>query len=252
MNLYLAGDTYGKHIFPKVDFRFNKLDTFWYIYKNAQAEKDITKYDDFLLDSGAFTFIMAKRKGQSINVDIDYFTDAYCDYINNFHIDKFFEMDVDSVLGYEKVKQLRKRIEQRTGKQPIPVFHKSRGKEEFMAHCRDYSYIALGIAGKDTSVTDWKTFLAFVMKAKEYDVKVHGLGITGMSVLKKVPFYSVDSSSWVNGSKFKSMFLFNGKELITIRKELENKRISNQQELGLHNLREWIKLSNYLKNREIL
>lgn len=123
MNLYLAGDTYGKHIFPKVDFRFNKLDTFWYIYKNAQAEKDITKYDDFLLDSGAFTFIMAKRKGQSIKVDIDYFTDAYCDYINNFHIDKFFEMDVDSVLGYEKVKQFRKRIEQRTGKQPIPVFH---------------------------------------------------------------------------------------------------------------------------------
>lgn len=120
-------------------------------------------------------------------------------------------MDVDSVMGYDKVKQLRRRIEQKTGKQPIPVFHKNRGKEEFIAHCKDYPYVALGIAGKDTSWADWKTFLAFVLKAKEYNTKIHGLGITGMSVLEKVPFYSVDSSSWLQGGKYRKYYLM-GKE----------------------------------------
>lgn len=91
MILYLAGDTYGKELFPRVNYKFNKLDTFWYIYNNSQAEKDISKYDNFILDSGAFTFIMAKRKGKDIKIDIDSFTDEYCDYVNAYNIDNFFE-----------------------------------------------------------------------------------------------------------------------------------------------------------------
>lgn len=252
MILYLAGEVYGRDIFPKVDYKFNRLETFWSIYNNAQIEKDISKYDNFILDSGAFTFINAKDKGKSIKLDIDSFTDEYCDYINTFNIDNFFEMDVDSIYGYDKVKQLRRRIEKKTGKQPIPVFHKNRGKEEFIAHCKDYPYVSLG--GIVTKEAKWtpEYMLAFVLKAQEYNTKIHGLGVTAMNVLKKVPFYSVDSSSWTTGNRFKGMYLFNGKELDKLNSLLKNKRISDHRELALHNLQEWIKLSNYLKDRKTL
>lgn len=250
MKVYLAGEAYGSKVFPQVRFNFNRLETFWSIYNKAQVEENISLYNDFLLDSGAFTFIMASRQGKDLKIDIDYFTDAYCDYINSFKVTKFFEMDVDAVYGYDKVLQLRKRIEQRTGRRPIIVFHKGRGWDEYTAHCRDYDYIALGIAGKDTAWGDWKTFYKFVEVARTYDVKVHGLGITGMKVLEKVPFYSVDSSSWTSGNRYKAFHLFDGRSIKSIpTRVLKDKFIHNHEGLALHNLSEWIKFGKYMENR---
>lgn len=251
MKLYLAGEAYGRYIFPQVDYKFNRLETFWNVFNKQQVEKNITKYNDYILDSGAFTFMNAKKEGKNITIDIDGYVDAYCDYINSFNIDKFFEMDVDSIFGYEKVKQLRKKIERKTAKQPIPVFHKNRGKEEFIAHCKDYSYVSLG--GIVTKEAKWtpEYMLGFVLIAQEYNTKVHGLGVTANAVIKKVPFYSVDSSSWTTGNRFKGMYLFNGEELKKLN-SLKNKKISNHKALALHNLKEWIKLSNHLKDRRTL
>lgn len=250
MKIYLAGEAYGRKIFPKVNFNFNRLETFWNVFNNSHVEKDVSKYKDFLLDSGAFTFIMAAKKGAKMKVDIDYFTDAYIDYINANNLDRFFEMDVDSVLGYEKVKKLRAKIEARTGKQTIPVFHMNRGKEEFIAHCKDYSYIAIGIAGKDVAWGDSRAFSAFVLKAKEYGTKVHGLGITGMKSLESVPFYSVDSSAWTAGNRYKGMHIFDGKRIIAA-KNLEKKKIVDHEGLALHNLKQWIAFAEYA-NTQIL
>ena len=252
MILYLAGEAYGRDIFPIVDYKFNRLETFWNVFNNQQIEENILRYNNFILDSGAFTFINAKKQGKNIKIDFDYFVEAFCDYVNAFSINNFFEMDVDGILGYDKVKQYRRLIEQKTGKQPIPVFHKNRGKEEFIAHCKDYPYVSLG--GIVTKEAKWtpEVMFSFVMKAKEYNTKIHGLGVTATNVLKKVPFYSVDSSSWTSGNRFKGIYLFNGEELLKLNSLLKGKKISNHKALALHNLQEWIKLTNYLKNRRTL
>ena len=114
---------------------------------------------------------------------------------------KFYPL-LDVVHGYAKVQQLRAHIEQRTGLPSIPVYHMSRGFEDFKAMVRDYKYIALGIGGKDFSFTDWKVFSAFNDYARAHNSKVHMLGVTGMTVLDKVPFHSVDSSSWTAGNRY--------------------------------------------------
>lgn len=251
MKIYIAGEAYGSRVFPAVDFKFNRLETFWRVFNKQQVEPNIGKYNDFLLDSGAFTFMMAKKNGKEIKIDLDYFTDAYIDYINAMKIEKFFEMDVDNVLGYKKVLQLRSRIESKTGRQSIPVFHMSRGKDEYIAHCKDYGYIAIGIAGKDVAWGNHEAFKAFVLKAQEYGTKVHGLGITGMKSLERVPFYSVDSSAWTAGNRYKGMCFFDGKRIVNA-KNLENKRIINHEGLALHNLNQWIRFAEYASNKIIL
>lgn len=246
MKVYLAGEAYGAEVFKNMDFKFKRLDSFMYVRDNKRYISFIPKYEEYLLDSGAFTFIMSKKKTK---IDIDSFTDEYIDFIKDNKIDNFFEMDVDKIFGYEKVKQLSRRIEAKTGKQSIPVFHMSRGLDDWNSMCKDYKYVSLGIAGKDVPWGDTQTFMRFVMNAKSYGTKVHGLGITGMKTLKKVPFYSVDSSSWTCGNRYKSIFFFDGKEVKSVKVDLSNKRIKDHLKLAEHNFKQWVEFSNYMKNR---
>ena len=62
----------------------------------------------FLLDSGAFTFM-----NNSKSVDFDLYLDKYIDFIIEKNIKYFFELDIDSIVGYKKVLQLRERLERR-------------------------------------------------------------------------------------------------------------------------------------------
>lgn len=249
MIVYLAGDVYGKEVFNYYNYKFNRLDSFYYIKKNIEFKKNINRYDKYILDSGAFTFIMSKKK---INIDIDSYTDEYIEFINNYKIDLFFEMDVDAVYGYNKVKILRNKIERKTTKQSIPVFHKNRGFNDWIAMCKDYNYISIGIAGKDVNWGDYKIFNKFVLSAKEYGTKVHGLGITGMESLKRVPFYSVDSSAWTAGNRYKTIFKFDGSCVKSQKVDLTNKRIINHKGLAIHNFGEWLKFSKLMQNKIII
>ena len=77
----------------------------------------------FLLDSGAFTFMNSNKK----KVNFNQYLNDYISFINKYDIKYFFELDIDSVVGYEKVKEMRAVLEKGTGKKCIPVWHKSRG-----------------------------------------------------------------------------------------------------------------------------
>jgi hypothetical protein len=241
MIIYLAGDAYAEHVFEKLNWNFNRLDSFFYIRHGEWRKRAIPKYKKYLLDSGAFTFIMSKQKKK---IDIDSYTDEYIDFIKNHNVELFFEMDVDAVWGYDKVKQLRERIERKVGKQSIPVFHKNRGLNDFKDMCKDYKYIALGIAGKDVPWGDWMTFKLFTDYANSNNVKMHGLGITGNKSIDNVNFYSVDSSSWTAGNRYKMLYQFNGKRLDKINIP-KNNRIKDHKALALHNFTEWVKFANY-------
>ena len=249
MNVYLAGEAYGKEVFNHYKHKFNRLDSFFYVRKNKEFIDNISKYNKYILDSGAFTFIMAKTK---IKVNIDNFTDEYIDFINKNKIDLFFEMDVDAVFGYKKVKELRNKIESRTNKRTIPVYHINRGINDWIAMCKDYDYISIGIAGKDVAWGDYKSFNKFVMSAKEYNCKVHGLGITGMNSLKTVPFFSVDSSSWTAGNRYKTIFHFDGKEVKSMKTDLSKKRITNHLALAKHNFKQWNDFSKSMEHKIII
>ena len=79
-----------------------------FFYADKLTEKFLPYFGDFLLDSGAFTFMMGNHGKQIIWED---YVDRYADFINRNHIQKFFELDIDSLVGYERVKVLRSRLE---------------------------------------------------------------------------------------------------------------------------------------------
>lgn len=198
----------------------------------------------FMLDSGAFTFL---KSGKNITKDkIDLFVNKYIDFINENDVNLFFEMDIDNLIGLSEVEKIRQKIEDRTKKKTIPVFHTSRGKQYYLDLVREYEYIALGGLALTKSKKLINSIPWFIKEAKKANCKLHGLGFTALSKLQlpQYHFYSVDSSTWVHGVRFHNYFKFDGYKMI--RNNLNTKFKKNNFEITRNNLKEWIKYSIYL------
>lgn len=145
-----------------------------------------------MVDSGAHSF----QKGAKVKWE-DY-TRQYADFIRTFdrpNVVGFFEMDVDVIIGYDKVLALRKILMQASDK-IIPVWHKGRGIAEYDRMCQEFAGKVVAISGfKNEDIADHQ-YLMFLKHAKKYNCKVHCLGMTRRKILDVVPFDYVDSSSW--------------------------------------------------------
>ena len=195
----------------------------------------------FLLDSGAFTFINGAKR-----VDFESYTDKYIDFINAYKVPLFFEMDLDAVVGLQKVEEYRRRIESRTGRQCIPVFHRERGKEYFIDMCKNYKYVALGgIAVKDIKKTEHKYFPWFIDTAHEYGCKIHGLGYTDFANVDKYRFDTVDSTSWIVGGKYGNIYTIRDgyPKQSSLRKDGHK---CNGEKINEHNLKVFMKYGESL------
>jgi len=216
------------------------LESFYYI-EDWQIPI-IKKCDFFLLDSGAFTMF---SKGHNLTEkDWDNYVDRYIEFIIKNDIKYFFELDVDRILGLEKVEEIRNKIEKETGKKCIPVWHRERGWEYFKKMCDEYEYVAIGgIAKNPDGKKIEKLFPKIIKYAHDHDCKIHGLGYTSTNKLPIYHFDSVDSTNWKSGGRFGSLQKFNGKNIITY--SYKDKRAKNYKQIDIHNLREWIKYQDY-------
>lgn len=194
-----------------------------------------------MLDSGAFTFAF----GSKANVDWNDYIDRYVSYIVDNGIDLFFELDIDSIVGYDKVKQIRRYIEKRTSKQCIPVFHYERGKDEWLRMCDEYDYVAIGGIAVASGRKRLEPYLPwFTSEAHKRGAKVHGLGYTNLANIKRAGFDSVDSSAWLYGNRGGFVYIWDGSKMRKVDapkgKKLDSKRACQ------HNFMEWVKMAESL------
>lgn len=191
--------TMAEYIVSKgVKMKYNLMSYFYIKGKVDLAEYIRDNSEEILIDSGAHSF----QKGAK--VDWEEYTRDYAEFIKKFdrpNVIGYFEMDVDNMIGYKKVLELRSILEAVSDK-IIPVWHKNRGIDGFEQMCKDYS-------GKIVAITGWRNmeikddqFIMFLKCAKKYNCKVHCLGMTRRKILDKVPFDYTDSSSWVQSSIF--------------------------------------------------
>ena len=219
MNIYLAGVyNFYNYLFNDEEIvaltkkvKPNFLESYYYI-----RGKDITKLlnlcSNFLLDSGAFTL----RQNSKDSVNWVEYIKEYASFINKYDIKYFFELDIDNLVGYEKVKEYRKLLENLTGKKCIPVWHPSRGFEEFTEMCKEYDYVSIGgIAGakKDIEQKYKMIFPNLITEAHKYNCMIHGLGCTSLTKIQEWKFDSVDSTSWLAGQRFGILYRFEGDKM---------------------------------------
>jgi hypothetical protein len=244
MNIYLAGQVksfQGKqeHTNAVKDHRPYILESFY--YADETTEKLIPFFGDFLLDSGAFTFMQNSKKA----VDWEEYIERYAAFINRNNVEKYFELDIDSVVGYDKVLEYRKKLEKLTNKPVIPVWHKSRGIDDFKKMCDEYNYVAIGgIVAKEIKPEQYGAFPMMIQEAHRRKSKIHGLGFTALEWLPKCHFDSVDSTAWTTGNRFGFVYQFNGRTMIK-HDVPKGKRLADSRKVAEINYLEWIKFQKW-------
>lgn len=168
------------------------LESYHYINKQIAVERIRDVGTRVFLDSGAFS---AFTLGKVIDLP------AYCKYIHdNADIIEFASV-LDGIGDPLKTWQNQVEME-RLGAKPLPCFHWGEDERYLEHYVANYEYITLGGMVPHSSEENrewldhvWKNYLT--TPDGHAKCKVHGFGMTSPSLMQRYPWYSVDSSSWV-------------------------------------------------------
>jgi hypothetical protein len=120
------------------------------------------------------------------------------------------ELDLQDLYGIAQVQKWRDDIlfpfQQRTGIAVCCVWHIIDGEAAWYALLKDPRVRYLGLGG--TRNIEHATMLRLVTAAYDAGIPVHGFAAIRAKLLRAVPFFSVDSTSWGAGSLFGTVHSF--------------------------------------------
>lgn len=204
------------------------LESYHYIHRQSYVDRIRADGIQVFLDSGAFS---AFTKG--VKVDMK----AYCRYIEeNIDIIQVIDGDVcASVLdhiGSAQGTYENQLAMEKLGVRPLPCFHYGEDERYLEWYIANYDYITIG-GMVPISTPQLKMWLDRLWEKYMIDgsgrpkIKFHGFGLTTLSLMKRYPWYSVDSSSWVqiaaNGS-----VLLPGHGVVATSSSSPNRKVANQ------------------------
>jgi hypothetical protein len=170
---------------------------------------DIGRFDYVILDSGAFTFMQAVANGEKVDMDINEYADLYHTEIERFgHVfTACAELDVHAHFSQKQMEDIRDHLTDK-GVTMLPVMH-----GEPVDYYKDlgwfdkYAYMAVGSAmiGRNKPSP---LLLDYFSNARKTGTLLHGFGVTTVDALRKMPWYSVDSTTWLGGTRYGNTMVF--------------------------------------------
>ena len=183
--------------FVKEDL-FNSFACFDLVREKMKRKNQV----DLFLDSGAFSAF-----SQNITIDIYEYIDFIKEHME--YIEVYANLDV---IGDAKGTLKNQRIMEAAGLKPLPCFHRGEDFKYLQYYLDRHDYIALGGVAQTKNPNLLMRWLdrCFSMICDDKGmpkVKVHGFAITSLKLMMRYPWYSVDSTSWVVGSRMGTIFV---------------------------------------------
>lgn len=205
------------------------LESYHYVYRKSFVEKMRADGVKIFLDSGAFS-------AYTMGVQVD--MEAYCRYIqeNADILEVVDGMVCASVLDGigDPLKTYQNQLAMESlGVRPLPCFHYGEDERYLDYYTANYPYITLG--GMVPISTPqlylwldriWENHL--VDGAGRPKVKVHGFGLTTMALVERYPWYSVDSSSWVQTARTGGMMLYPEARALSVSDRSPTRKVEGQ------------------------
>ena len=215
MRIYLAAMLYndfraGSPTYNRLDEREKRavdeaqhiLDSYHYSHKQRLVDRIRSTGRKIFLDSGAFS---AFSLGSKININ---------DYAKFCHKNQDI-IEVASVLDAigdaEQTWRNQKELE-RQGVAVLPCFHYGEPEEVLQYYVENYDYITIGgmvpISSPQLLIwldRIWGKYLTNPDGTPK--LRVHGFGLTSVPLMARYPWFSVDSSSWVQLGGMGNVFL---------------------------------------------
>lgn len=186
----------------------NLLESYHYVNKQKIVDDMRREQAKVFLDSGAFS---AWTLGETIDLP------EYCEYIKR-------NMDILRVEGGAVMASVLDAIGdplgtyrnqmhmEYLGVRPLPCFHKGEDERYLQHYVDNYDYITIGgMVG--SSKNQLKTWLDRIWDRYLVDgagrpkLKVHGFGMTSVELMELYPWYSCDSSSWIQIAAFGNIMM---------------------------------------------
>lgn len=207
VKLYFAGAESWHHLLIGQDVK-SALFSYYFLTEAKKDMKKVAKPLQYLHDAGKSVFLdsggfSAFTKGVQIDLC------RYGEFIkaNESDIDVAANLDV---IGDFAASMKNQEALEAMGVKPLPVFHFGGNLADLRALLSSYDYIALGglvpHARNRPKLMNWLDKCFDVIRL---DAKIHGFGMTGIDILKRYPWYSCDSTSWLSGAKQGSVYSFN-------------------------------------------
>lgn len=201
------------------DQPFKMLLSYWY-FRKVNLDDFLGKYTvpvQVFADSGAYSAGM-----QGVDIDIV----DYARWLKQWahHFETFVNLDVVHYTARDPEADARdtlvnqRRMEDELGIRPVPVFHGGEPLEYLERYCAEYPYVAIGgMVGAPAVVLRWLVRCFEI--GREHGAVFHGFGQTKHKIITKLPFYSVDSSSWGGGHRYGGVDLWDGRahKFVTVR-----------------------------------
>lgn len=201
--LYEDFNDFERNLIDTVVKNHNILESWHYVGKQKFVDEMRADGARIFLDSGAFS---AHTLGVELSVK------EYCEYIQrNADIirneDGVVMASVLDGIG-DPLQTWRNQYEMELrGVRPLPCFHAGEDERYLEHYVANYPYITLGgMVGSSTKQLQiwldriWDKYL--VDGSGRAKVKVHGFGITSIPLMERYPWYSCDSSSWIQSTSF--------------------------------------------------
>lgn len=184
------------------DMCVDRLESYHYIGKQTYVDRIRAQGDRVFLDSGAFSaFTLGKQ------IDLP----AYCDYIHrNADI-----IDMASVLDGigDPLKTYQNQMAMEAlGTNPLPCFHYGEDERYLEYYIANYEYITIGgmVPISTPQLILWldRIWAKYLTDGSgRARLKVHGFGLTSVPLMTRYPWFSVDSSSWIQLAAHGNVFI---------------------------------------------
>jgi hypothetical protein len=186
----------------------NILESWHYVNKQKYVDDMRREGAKVFLDSGAFS---AWTLGVTLSVY------EYCEYIKR-NIDILRVEDgnlMASVLDGigDPLATYRNQLEMEDrGVRPLPCFHFGEDPKYLEYYVANYSYITIGgmVGRSQVHLQNWldTIFEKYICDGSGRPrLKVHGFGMTSIPLMWRYPWWSTDSSSWIQATSFGSVVI---------------------------------------------
>lgn len=181
----------------------NRLESYHYLLKAKTLPELKASGEKVFVDSGAFS---AWTLGAVIDLD------EYCTFLkDNVDIirceDGIYLASVLDGIGDPLLTWQNQMAMEQRGVKPLPCFHFGEDERYLEWYIEHYKYITIGgcVGRSSQDLMVWldRIWSRYMMDAQgKAKLKVHGFGITSVPIMERYPWWSVDSTSWIQTASF--------------------------------------------------
>lgn len=179
----------------------------------------------FFVDSGAYSFISNLEFQENTIEDWEKYIDSYLKWAekNQDIIFAMASLDLEYLVGGEQVQIWNEKYFEpfmlKTGIPVCFVYHDNATKLTWEQYCQRYPYVGISWGGLDTQGNDLQYGTERLRIAEKYGAVAHGMAMTQTALLTKLPFYTVDSTTWLVGLQYGEINYWTGTKMTRLKKD---------------------------------